>query len=137
MRVFISHAFSDRTFATSLAEQLRGQGHTPWNDSEISAGENWALAVGKALNEADALIVLLSPDAMKSERVTKELEFALGNQRFEGRLIPIEIKATRDKPWILKELQLIRAASPAAAGQAALERLGAKAGAEKTRASSR
>lgn len=133
MRVFISHAFSDRAFATSLAKRLRAKGYTPWDDAELPSGDNWALAVGKALGAADALIVLLSPDAMKSEWVAKELEFALGNQRFEGRLIPIEIKSTRDKPWILNELQLIRAASPAEASRAAIERLGTKAGAERLR----
>ena len=45
-----------------------------------------------------------SPAAGKSERVHREVDFALGSRRYADRLIPVVVKPTRDMPWILDEL---------------------------------
>ncbi len=111
MRIFLSHAQSDREFAGRIARDLEGAGHEVWSDKEVLPGDNWASALGKALDSADVLVALVSPDAIKSAFVTKEWEYALGQERFAGRVFPIEVKPTRKAPWILERLQVIRAAS--------------------------
>ena len=54
------------------------------------------------------MVVLLSPQAMKSDWVRKEIEFALGAPQYRGRLIPVMVKSTPDIPWILKKFPTIR-----------------------------
>jgi len=109
MRVFLSYAQSDREVAKELASRLEEAGHSVWlPDDELFPGENWALEIGKALNESEAMVVLLSPQAMKSDWVRKEIEFALGARQYRGRLIPVMVKPTSDIPWILKKLPIVR-----------------------------
>ena len=72
-------------------------------------GENWALKYGKGLETSDAMIVLLSPDAAKSDWVRHEIDYALSSPRFKDRLIPLLVRNTAEVPWILERQQLIRA----------------------------
>ena len=109
MKVFLSYARPDREVAKELASHLKEAGHNVWfADGALFPGENWALGVGKALNDSEAMVVLLSPQAMKSEWVRKDIEFALGAQQYQGRLIPVIVKPTADIPWILRKFPLVR-----------------------------
>ncbi len=123
MNVFISHASTDRSYATRIADVLRQAGHSVWTPQDILPGDNWASAVGDALTKADALVALISPAALASEAVTREWEFALGQERFKDRLIPVSIKSVGELPWILGKLQMLRPSSPDAAARAIVERL--------------
>lgn len=110
MRVFISHAHADQAFAAELADQLRKAKFKPFDAGELHAGDNVALATGRALDSAEAIIVVISPDAVKSPWVQKEIEYALTEPRFAGgRLVPVMVRPTKDMPWILRKLDLIDA----------------------------
>jgi hypothetical protein len=66
MNVFISHASADTDWARKLAEALKRAGLDAWDPSaNITPGENWSLEVGKALEKAGAMVVLLSPAARR------------------------------------------------------------------------
>ncbi|MXZ11501.1 MAG: TIR domain-containing protein, partial [Gemmatimonadetes bacterium] len=59
-----------------------------------------------------AMVVLLTPDALKSIWVQRDVEYALGALEYSGRLIPVLIDpdktiAEDDIPWILKRLNII------------------------------
>lgn len=109
MKVFLSYAQSDREVARELAMHLEEAGHKVWfADDALFPGQNIALEVGKALNKAEAVVVLLSPQALKSDWVRQEIEFALGAPQFRGRLIPVIVKPTVDIPWILKKLPIVK-----------------------------
>ena len=109
MKVFFSYAQSDRKKAEELASRLKKSGHDVWDPAEaMLPGENWALRIGQALQDCNAMVFLLSPDSVKSEWARKELEYALGSEQYRGRLIPVEVKRTSDVPWILKRLQIVR-----------------------------
>lgn len=109
MKVFLSYAESEREIARELASYLEGQGHRVWyRDGALFPGDNWALEIGKALEESDAMVALLSPQAMKSDWVRKEIEFALGAYQYRGRLIPVMVKPASDIPWILKRFPIVR-----------------------------
>lgn len=108
MRVFISHAHADQAFAAQLADLLRKAKFEPFDAEDLPAGENVALAIGRALDRADAIIFVLSPEAVKSPWVQKEIEYALTEPRFAGgRLVPVMVRPTKDVPWILRKLQFI------------------------------
>lgn len=123
MSIFISHASEDGVYATRVAKVLRKAGHSVWTAQEILPGDNWASAVGDALAKADALVALISPNAMASEWVKREWQFALGQERFKDRLIPVLIKNLKRLPWILAELHMLHPESPEAAGRQIVERL--------------
>lgn len=124
MNVFISHAPVDRPFAASLAKTLRRGGLNPWYDAELDPGNNWPLEIGKALDQAEAMIVLLSPEAVASDWVRREIEFGISSPRFKDRLIPVLVRRTKDVPWILGELrQWLVADDPSEAGRRILDLL--------------
>ena len=109
MKVFLSYAESDREVAREFAARLEKAGHDVWfADNELFPGENWALAAGKALNDSEAMVVLVSPRAMKTTALLQEIEFALGAPQYRGRLIPVIVKPTPEIPWILKKFPSVR-----------------------------
>ncbi len=119
MRVFISYAAADRPVAKDFAERFRTEGfEVVSEEDEIRAGANFALELGNALARADAMVVILSPDALKSRWVMRDIEYALTNKRFKDRLIPVVARPTRDVPWILKELQMVDLAKQGGARKA-------------------
>jgi hypothetical protein len=109
MKVFLSYAESDHDVAKEIASELEEAGHDVWSAYDaVFSGENIALEVGKALDKSEAMVVLISPQAMKSDWVRQEIDFALGASQYRGRLIPVMIKPTADVPWILKKLPIVR-----------------------------
>jgi hypothetical protein len=114
MKVFISYSRADEEWADRLRTALARQDIQVWNPaSQISPGENWGLKYGKALQNSDAVVVLLSPDSVKSDWVRHEIEYALSSPQFRDRLIPVIVRATDEIPWILRKQQLIRATKDA------------------------
>lgn len=110
MNVYISYSDADEKLADDLRRALARQDIEVWNPaSQIAPGANWGLKYGRALQNADAVVVLLSPQSVKSDWVRLEIEYALSSPQFRDRLIPVIVKPTEDIPWILRKQQLIRA----------------------------
>jgi TIR domain-containing protein len=90
MKVFITHAESDEPLARRVVRALEQAGLEVWDEAgEIYPSDNWAKVIGEALEEAEAMIVLLTPKALDSTRVLRDIEFALTNIRFKNRLISV------------------------------------------------
>ena len=110
MKVFLSYALEDEPVATDLTRRLEKAGLNVWQTGrDVLPGDNIALRVGKALEEADAMVVLVSPASMKSFWVQREIEYALGNANYENRLIPVLIRRTSNTPWIANSRHTIKA----------------------------
>lgn len=66
--VFVSHSYSDREFATELAERLKAEGLQPFHDASVPDGQEMSDAIWDALAECYAFVVIVSsestPDAM-------------------------------------------------------------------------
>ncbi len=117
MKVFISHAHSDEQLAQKVAAILQEAGLEVWDAMrEIMPGDNWAQHVSNALQESEAMVVLLTPDAVRSEWVRREMrwniEYALGEVRFRSRLIPVvagdpDVLYTESVPWILRHQKMV------------------------------
>ena len=114
MKVFISHAADDDILARKVAASLREAGLEVWdNTEEILPGENWASRITEALQESEAMVVLLTPSALRSSHVKHEIAYALGKQDYSWRVIPVlaappEQLPREDIPWILNRLQMVR-----------------------------
>lgn len=77
--IFVSYAREDKNFAQELNKRLRESHQIPWQASiDLKGGENWQDAIDKALRNAEALVVVMSPHATKSQYVTYEWAFAFG-----------------------------------------------------------
>ncbi len=113
MKVFISHSQEDEVLARRIADVLKKEGLDVWDDREIFPGDNWAEKVATALNESNAMVVLLTADALKSRWVQHDISFALGEMRYKKRLIPVIVGSPEKStgtyyPWILNRLKTIR-----------------------------
>ena len=110
MKVFVSHSHADAELAARISEALQEKGLDVWDsDLNLLLGDNWAAEVARALEESDAMVVLLTPDAINSPWVRREMEYALGAKRYSNRLIPVAIGnrdciPTNDIPWIVRQL---------------------------------
>ena len=114
MKVFISHSHKNSTLARKVGKALERAGWDVWDDEQgILPGDNWAEKIARALEEAEAMVVLLTPDALSSSNVRREIDYALSRKSFKNRLIPVlvgseENIAIDDFPWILRHLKMIK-----------------------------
>jgi TIR domain len=114
MKVFLSYAQTDKTLAKRIAAGLKKEGFDVWEaSSEILPGDNWADKTAKALRESQAMIVLLTPNALASENMLHEIGYAISNKSYKGRLIPVLVGSPgsvpeNQIPWILQRLQTVR-----------------------------
>ena len=92
-----SYSHFDGDFAELLANNLSANGINPWIDDNIQYGEKWMDAINKSIRRSRAVLVIMSPEAAKSDYVTFEWSYALGAQI---ELIPIVIRETPLHPVI-------------------------------------
>jgi TIR domain len=110
VKVFISYSGSDEKWADRLRSALAKYEVDVWDPaSQIAPGDNWGLKYGKALENSDAVVVLISPASVKSDWVRHEIQYALSSAQFRDRLIPVLVRPTDEIPWILRKLKVIRA----------------------------
>lgn len=97
--VFISYAHTDREFVSTLAGELKQEfPATVWIDeSEITAGDEFTLVIGAAIERCTHFLAVLSPEAMKSRFVQDEIHLALAKDR---KTIPVLLRPC-DLPWRL------------------------------------
>jgi TIR domain len=73
-RVFISYTHADREFSTRLAVDLTRAGVNVWYDQwEIAPGDSIVEKIDGALQVNDYLLVVLSPEAVRSRWVAREI----------------------------------------------------------------
>ena len=110
MKVFISHAHADAPLAAKLSEGLEQTGLEVWDPGrDLLPGDNWAAEVARALEESEAMVVLLTPHSINSPYVRREMEYALGAKNYSNRLIPVvvggpESLPEQQIPWIVRQL---------------------------------
>lgn len=98
--IFISYASADRAKAQALASLLEERGFSCFWDRTIPTGMTWDAVIENALDNAQAVIVLWSPTAVKSEWVRIEAAAAAD----KGLLLPAFIERT-DLPLRFRAIQ--------------------------------
>jgi hypothetical protein len=108
LEVFISYARSDASgFADELATGLEVAGFRPFVDRQsISAAEDWKKRIGVLIQQADTLIAVITPNAVKSDVFKWEVSEAV---RLSKRIVPVEWLPTpiADIPDDLNRLNFI------------------------------
>ena len=95
VKVFVSHSHADSELAARVSKALRNEGLDVWDpDLNLLPGDNWAAEVARALEESDAMVVLLTPDAINSPWV---------------RIVPLpqEPCAYDELSWTLASMQMV------------------------------
>jgi adenylate cyclase len=90
-RVFLSYARDDAGLAKQLASLIGDAGHHVWWDREIQGGSHFSIEIDKALQDADAVLVLWTPASIKSAWVQDEA----AEGRDSGRLVPAVVNGAR------------------------------------------
>jgi hypothetical protein len=110
MDVFLSYNWQDREFAHALRERLNASGLKVWDpERQLLPGSNWLIETGRALERADSVVFLISNETLRSPWAVKEVEYAVGNQKFEGMVVPVMLSTDVKMPWILNKLKLVDA----------------------------
>lgn len=113
MKVFISYSSKDEALATRLVASLEQAGLDAWyKKREIMPGDNWAEKIAQGLKQSNAMVVLLTVDALDSDAVQSSISYALSEKAFSKRLIPVLVGDSKDFPadkipWIFKRLRTI------------------------------
>lgn len=84
---FFSYSRVDSNFTLKLAQDLKTAGANVWLDQlDIGPGDDWPMAVEKAMRESPCMLVILSPTSVASNQVRAEYHYALEKQK---KIIPV------------------------------------------------
>jgi len=109
-RIFLSHSSQDRAFVGRLAAVLEQHNIPYWLSARhIKGAKKWHDEIGRALIDCDWFLVVSSPDAIRSQWVKRELLYALDQDRYNDRIIPLLHKRCDYArfSWTLTGFQLI------------------------------
>jgi hypothetical protein len=108
--VFLSHSSLDRQFADDLAAVLRQHQVPVWySQTNIVGAQQWQDEIGAALLRCDWFAVVLSPQSVDSMWVKRELSYALQQNRFENKIVPILFQPSQFErlSWALSLFQIV------------------------------
>jgi hypothetical protein len=107
-KFFLSYAREDAQFALKLAKDLRAAGSNLWVDQlDIRFGDPWDTAVEEALDACGGMLLILSPEAVASDNVKAEVNYALEEKK---RVVMVVVRDCKI-PFRLRRLQYINFAA--------------------------
>lgn len=124
--VFLSHSSLDGEFVNTLADALRRHGVPTWHSrTDILGAQQWHDEIGSALKRCDWFALVLSPNSVDSLWVKRELIFALQQNRFADKIVPILYRPCDFErlSWVLPSFQFVDFSGPFEQGCRGLLRL--------------
>jgi hypothetical protein len=104
VRLFFSYSHKDERHLNTLKTHLSGLRRRglieEWHDRQIAPGQEWDKAIDENLQTSEIVLLLVTPDFMRSEYVNeKEIKRAIEkHERGEARVIPIIVRPV-DWEW--------------------------------------
>lgn len=77
--IFLSYSRRDIKRVEELRQALIGQGYRPWIDPNPRPGQDWRRDIDDAIKNADAMVVVITPESANSTYVTYEWAYAMGH----------------------------------------------------------
>lgn len=81
MRVYISYSLKDKEIAKEFRDELIKNNIEVWWDENIKIGQSFNNKIDEELLKADAIIIIVSENSMKSDWISYEMMTAIGYQR--------------------------------------------------------
>ena len=110
-KVFLSYAHTDEALLNELKKHLatlRRQGAiSTWQDRDITAGSEWAGKISQELEDADVILLLISPDFIASDYCW-DVELTRAMKRHdsgEALVIPVFLRPCDWKGAVFGKLQ--------------------------------
>ena len=95
MSVFVSHVEENRETAEEVARGLQAEGYEAWSyETDTLPGRTYLSQVVDAIEAASALILIISPEALGSHQVAREIEVA---DELDRPIIPVLQGITHEK----------------------------------------
>lgn len=99
-KLFLSHSTDDDAIVRDLRQALADLGQDVWLDSrELRGGDALWPEIQRAIEEAGAYAVLISPGSLQSRWAGKELRHALEVQKQRGKaaypVVPLSLDGTK------------------------------------------
>ncbi len=92
-RIFVSHSHQDNQWCWCFVQTLQQAGYDIWYDEVgLGGGAQWVATIEHELQSREIFIVILSPDAMASQWVQKEIQLAQVTGR---QIVPVLHKVVR------------------------------------------
>jgi len=109
LRVFLSYSGKDKPVAERLRSDLAGEEIQVWDPQiALRPGESWAAPLMKGVEEADAVVVLVSSHTESSQWQASEIAYALSRNLKEGKtIIPVLLDTAAPLPFFLREIHAI------------------------------
>ena len=113
VKVFISYSHKDEDLKDELyvhLATLRRQGKIQaWQDRDIDAGTEWDGAIKDNFNEADIILLLITPRFIASDYCyDKETQWAIErHEKGDARVIPIIMKPCDWQDTVFSKLQVL------------------------------
>lgn len=99
--IFLSYSRGDAQQADDWLRNLEQYGYRVWIDRESIRGGLWMRTIVRSIREAQAVILLLSPNSAQSDNVRREIDLAVQAKKL---IIPVEIQATTIPDVLLFQL---------------------------------
>ncbi len=98
-KIFLSYSRDDLHFVEELAKDLENAGYDVWYDlTDIEGGDRWAQEIQEGIKESEILVIVVSPNALKSEWVEKEFLFA---SKRGMKIVPLLYELCELPLWLL------------------------------------
>jgi len=113
--VFLSHSSLDRQFTSDLAGMIRRHGIPVWySQTNIVGAQQWQDEIGAALQRCDWFAIILSPQSADSMWVKREVSYALQQNRYENKIVPITFQPSDFErlSWTLSLFQMVNFTGP-------------------------
>ena len=105
--IFICYSHSDKKFVQRFSKDLKRNNIRIWvDDEELKLGDSLIDTISEGIEKMDYLAAVLSPEAVKSGWVKKELEIAM-TKEIQGKkikVLPIIVKKCKLPPYLVGKL---------------------------------
>ncbi|MEQ8276779.1 MAG: toll/interleukin-1 receptor domain-containing protein [Deltaproteobacteria bacterium] len=108
-RIFVSYSHQDRAWKSRVVSYIDAADLDTWDDDDIEVGADWFGRIRGAIGAADAAVLLISPDFLRSKFVREhEMPRLLGERSNRGmKIFPIIVRPSPLEPHVwLREMQV-------------------------------
>lgn len=111
-RLMISYSHQNRREVEIIEKALLKAGYIIWRDDQLTPGTDWFQAILEEIDQANRLLLMLSPDSLASKYVAYERQFGELKAKYEGKknfIIPIMVEECEIPDWTwLRDTQILR-----------------------------